>query len=208
MDFFLDKLIGSPSASASLISALIAASVAIIVVCINQSFSRRQQRVQYLTPKLEELYLLVNSVSESNARSFKLLISCLHGDIEAKSKLDNLDELELYGHLTAKKIIMLVRLYFPQLSKIHQNVFSSQRKLNHLTWLLTNNEPPEVDELINISGEVGHMLRLMEQEIIDNKNKLLRSKLINFPYKRTSQHQLSEVPLPPEAPPFRKSSKI
>jgi len=65
-------------ASSSLISAMIAAAVAIIVVVVNGIIARRQQRLQFLQPKLEELYLLLNEVAERNTRLFKLLAALLH----------------------------------------------------------------------------------------------------------------------------------
>jgi hypothetical protein len=74
----------NPSAGAALVSACIAAVVSILVLVLNQAYTRRQHRVQLLQPKLEDLYLLVNEVAERNARVFKLLAGAVAGDLESK----------------------------------------------------------------------------------------------------------------------------
>jgi hypothetical protein len=52
-------------------------------------------------------------------------------------KLAHMDDLDVYGHLTAKKMMMLVRLYFPKLSRILQFLFAAERDLNQRTWSLS-----------------------------------------------------------------------
>ena len=84
MTEYLKALAEDSGATSSLISAIIAAAVAIIVVVVNGTIARRQQRLQFLQPKLEELYLLLNEVAERNTRLFKLLAAVVEGDIEAK----------------------------------------------------------------------------------------------------------------------------
>lgn len=197
-----EAIVGNVSATASLISALIAATVAFMVLVLSQSFSRRQQRVQFLQPKLEELYLLLNDVSERNARLFKLLVASIHGDIEAKRELDEADELAAYGHLTAKKMVMLVRLYFPKLSRVHQLLFAAERQLSQRMWELSMDEPPTLEALIEASGKVGHMLRLMEQEMVANQNVLLRSTVLPRRYRAVTQQEIEDVPPPPDGPPL------
>src|SRR4051812_19427839 len=122
----MDWMTKNPSAFASLTSAVIAASVAFIVFAITQYLTGKRDRTRFLTPKLEELYLLLNSVSEDNAKFFKLLYLCLEGDESARQEFNSVGDLDLYGHKTAKRIIMYIRLYFPKLSRIHQLLFASQ----------------------------------------------------------------------------------
>lgn len=202
----LQELIGpfleNPSAVASLVSALIAASVALLVVMVNQVFARRQQRVQFLQPKLEELYLLLNEVAERNTRLFKLLAAVVEGDLEAKKHLDSLDDLEVYGHSIAKKMVMLVRLYFPKLSSIHQHLFAAERDLSQRVWSLSMGEQVGIDEVMSASGRVGHMLRLMEQEMVSNQKALLRAAIFPKRYRPVSENDLMNVPAPPEGPPL------
>lgn len=199
---FLTALTGNLSAATSLISAVIAAAVAFIVLILNQFFSRRQQRVQFLQPKLEELYLLTNDVAERNARLFKLLVAATHGDIEAKKNLETMDELAAYGHLTAKKMVMLVRLYFPRLSRIHQFLFFAERQLSERIWELSTGEVPSLEALIEASGRVGHMLRLMEQEMVTNRDALLQATVFPRRYRSVARQEIENIPPPPGGPPL------
>jgi len=144
----------------------------------------------------------VNKVSERNVRFFKLLISGANGDAKARKILEESDEIELYGHTTAKRIISLVRLYFPELSQIHQSLFAAEREMNGLAWSLLEDNTPKIDELITACGNVGHMIRLMEKEIIDNRDRLLKSKLIFRRYRVTSNMDKKAVPAWPEGSPF------
>jgi hypothetical protein len=195
--------IQNPSALAALVSACIAAVVSIVVLILNQAYTRRQQRVQFLQPKLEELYLLVNEVAERNARVFKLLAGAVAGDLESKGKLDHIDDLDVYGHLTAKKMMMLVRLYFPKLSRIHQCLFAAERDLNQRTWSLSMGEPVSLEEVMEASGRVGHMLRLMEQEMVVNQARLLKASFWPGWYRKSSQRDVQNVPSPPVGSPVR-----
>lgn len=191
-------------ATSSLISAMIAAAVAIIVVVINGTIARRQQRLQFLQPKLEELYLLLNEVAERNTRLFKLLAAVVEGDMGAKKRLEELDDLEVYGHLTAKQMVMLVRLYFPKLTRIHQLLFAAERELSQKIWSLSMNEPIALEELLEASGRVGHMLRLMEQEMVGNQRILLKTNTIPKFYSQASEAEVLDVPPPPSGPPLAK----
>lgn len=198
----LEPLLQNPSTVASLLSALIGASVAILVLMLNQVFSKRQQRVQFLQPKLEELYLMLNEVAERNTRLFKLLVAIVEGGLEAKKHLDELDDLDVYGHPHAKRMVMLVRLYFPRLSRIHQYLFAAERELNHRIWRLSMGDEVSLEEIMEASGRVGHMLRMMEQEMVTNQGLLLKSQFIRWRYRSVSEAEISNVPPPPEGPPL------
>jgi len=203
---YLRAIAEDSGATSSLISALIAAAVAVIVVVINAIIARRQQRLQFLQPKLEELYLLLNEVAERNTRLFKLLAAIVEGDIEAKKHLEELDDLEVYGHPIAKKMVMLVRLYFPKLTRIHQVLFSAERELSQKVWSLSMGEPITMDELMEASGRVGHMLRLMEQEMVGNQRILLKATTLPRIYRHASEDDILDVPPPPPGPPLSKAT--
>lgn len=200
---YLRSLAKDSGATSSLISAMIAAAVAIIVVVINGTIVRRQQRLQFLQLKLEELYLLLNEVAERNTRLFKLLAAVVEGDIGAKKHLEGLDDLEVYGHLTAKKMVMLVRLYFPKLTRIHQRLFAAERELSQKNLSLSMNEAIALEELLEASGRVGHMLRLMEQEMVGNQGALLKTTTFPRFYRQASEAEVLDVP-PPLGPPMAK----
>jgi len=135
----MDWITKNPSAFASLISAVIAASAALTVFAITQLLTSKRDRTRFLTPKLEELYLLLNKVAEDNARFFKIIYLCLEGNQRAREQLASMDEQEIYGHRTAKHIIMYIRLYFRRLSRIHQLLFAAQCDLNQLIFQLHSN---------------------------------------------------------------------
>ena len=88
--------------------------------------ARKRDATQLLLPKLEQVYLLLNELSEHNARMFKLYHLAMEGDAEAQKTLNGLDDLTHYGLDRGKKIIMYIRLYFPALSKIHQMLFAAE----------------------------------------------------------------------------------
>lgn len=197
---FLEWISGNQAVVASIVSAVIAASVAILVFAVTQFLTRRRDRVQFLTPKLEELYLLLNQVSEDNVKFFRLVYLVLEGDADARQELSAVDELGLYGSRTAQKIILYIRLYFPRLSRIHQLLFAAQRELNGLIWQLHTEKPPDLAKVVDASGRVGHFLRLMEQEIITNRDYLLSDHILPKRYRKTSQDAIeAEIP-PPNVP--------
>jgi hypothetical protein len=196
----MDWISKEPAAFASLSSAVIAASVALIVFAITQYLTGKRDRTRFLMPKLEELYLLLNSVSEDNANFFKIIYLCLEGNQSARQKLNSMNELDLYGHKTAKRIIMYIRLYFPWLSQIHQLLFAAQRDLNDLVFEMHSNEPPDFETIQHASGRVGHFLRLMEQEIIRNRDHLLGDHVLPKRYAHTSQNDIGAESLPPNGP--------
>jgi hypothetical protein len=195
-------LLEHATAAASLFSAALAASVAVLVLVLNQAFSRRQQRVQFRQPKLEELYLLINEVGERNTRLFKLLMAIAEGDIQAKNHLNSIDDLEVYGHPTAKRMVMLVQLYFPKLTRIHQKLFAAERELSGRVWSLHMGEAVNAADIVESSGRVAHMLRLMEQEMVENQEALLQSSVLPMRYRAVSEREISSIPPPPVGPPL------
>jgi len=100
-------------------------------------------------------------------------------------------------------MVMLVRLYFPKLTQIHQLLFSAQRELSQKIWSLSMNEPIALEELLGASGCVGHMLRLMEQEMVGNQRVLLKTTTIPRFYQQVGEAEVLDVP-PPPGPPLAK----
>lgn len=153
-----------------------------------------------MTPKLEELYLLLNEVAEDNATFFKFAYGCAEGNEAACLKLREYDELELFGYRRAKQIIMYIRLYFPKLSRMHQLLYSAQREFNNLIWNLLNAEALENQELVNEGLKVSHYLRLIENEIIQNRDALLGDYVFWQGYRKTTDEELGAIPEPPDGP--------
>lgn len=202
MPSLLNALIATPASLPALTSALIAAAVAIFIMAISQYLIFRKSRTDFLTPKLEQLYLLLNELSEHNVTQFKLHFNALNGDAPARAKLVEMDELDLYGLRRAKKIIMYVRLYFPQLSRAHQMIFAAERRLNSLQHAILSSTPPEPEEFLLASGQVGHFLMLMEQELIGNRDLLLRANALPWRYRFVTDSEIADEKPPPAGDPF------
>jgi hypothetical protein len=163
---------------------------------LTQFLTLKRDRTQFLTPKLEELYLLLNELSEDNVNFFKLIVRCVAGDADAKKEVDEIDELDLYGHRKAKKIIMYIRLYFPNMSRIHQMLFAAQRDFNQLIASLHSDVPVELLDIVDACGRISHFLRLMEAVIINNRDVMLPDRILPRKYLPTSDQDI-ENELPP-----------
>jgi hypothetical protein len=186
---------------------LIAAAVAILVMAISQYLIFKKGRTDFLTPKLEQLYLLLNELSEHNVTQFKLHFNALNGDTAARDKIADIDELDLYGLRRAKKIVMYVRLYFPRLSRAHQMIFAAERELNSLQHAILSSTPPDAEEFLLASGQVGHFLMLMEQELIRNRDLLLRANMFPWPYRSTTAAEIDDASPPPAGNPFAQTPR-
>ncbi|NOD85928.1 MULTISPECIES: hypothetical protein [unclassified Ruegeria] len=197
-----ESILQNPSTFTSLLSAIIAATVAMLVLLSNQIFSRRQQRVQFLQPKLEDLYMMLNEIGERNTRLFKILASIAGGCLVSKKELEEADDLNVYGLIHGKNMVMLVRLYFPKLSRIHQHLFAAERELNQLIWAVSMNEEVSIEDILSASGRVAHLLRLMEQEMVTNQETLLKATVLPRRFRSVSQTEILNVPPPPEGPPL------
>lgn len=198
----LNALLAAPAVLPALTSALIAAAVAIFIMAISQYLIFKKGRTDFLTPKLEQLYLLLNELSEHNVTQFKLHFSALNGDAASRAKLAEIDELDLYGLRRAKKIVMYVRLYFPKLSRAHQMIFAAERELNALQHAILSPTPPDAEEFLLASGQVGHFLMLMEQELIRNRDLLLHANMFPWPYRSTTAAEIDDASPPPAGNPF------
>ncbi|UZF91163.1 hypothetical protein [Bosea sp. NBC_00550] len=205
MDRIAGWAVANPSAAASIASAIIAASVALIVFTITQMIARKREATQLLMPKLEQVYLLLNELSEHNARMFKLYHLALEGDVEAQKKLNEIDDLTHYGLDRAKKIIMHIRLYFPALSRVHQILFNAERHLNMLRYQVNSDDTVDSEALLMASGNVGHLLQLMESEIINNRDILLKTNWLPRWYRAVTQEQIDNPSPRPEGPYIHKA---
>lgn len=202
MEPSLTDYLGNPAILPALTSALIAAAVAVFVMTVSQYLTFKKGRTDFLTPKLEQLYLLLNEVSEHNVTQFKLHFNALNGDAVARKQLADMDDLDIYGQRRAKKIIMYVRLYFPRLSRAHQRVFTAERQLNTLKHGIAALVKPDPEAYIAASGEVGHCLMLMEQELIENRDVLLRANVFPRFYRSAIAAQIAARRPPPPGDPF------
>lgn len=195
----------NPGAFATLASACVAASVAFLVAVLTQFVTSRRDQIKFLTGKLEELYLLFNKSAEDNVTRFEGVDKWFHGILPEKRDIEKIDD--LYGLNHNKRIIMLIRLYFPNLSFLHQQLFHTQRNLNDLYYSLFNGDAPSFEKFIQASGKLAHFLRLIEGEIIANRKKLTRDYWFFCRYKKTSHRDLEYVHNPPPGSPSTRAQQ-
>ncbi|MDB5583981.1 MAG: hypothetical protein JWR80_9157 [Bradyrhizobium sp.] len=196
----LSWLEGNPSVLASVASAVIAASVALIVFAITQFLTAKRNRAALSVPKLEELYLVLNEIAADNATVSALAFRAIDGDNEARAKLLSMSELDLYGHRTAKRMIMYIRLYFPKLGRIHQLLFAAQRDVDLLLFDISSGRLPVMADMLEAAGMVSHFVRLMENEIVNNRDRLVGDRLWPPRYRQSTHEELNAVPPVPEGP--------
>jgi len=186
MEQYLMWLKNNPAGVTTLSAALISAAVAIIVLVISQWVSARRNRKEFLTKKLEELYLLINQIGEHNVERFELLVKLAN----KKSKFDNTnaaESIKAYGLDVNKKIVMLIRLYFPNLSQSHQRIFKANREINKIIFNLSSGGETNDTEVNNAITEFTSQLGAFEEEIIQNINILIKSNVFSRHYKKITQ---------------------
>ncbi|MFD0894395.1 hypothetical protein KBB96_07025 [Luteolibacter ambystomatis] len=198
MTFLSDSFSANPSTLVPLAAAGVAASVAFLVGVLTQFATSKREQTKLLIAKLEELYLLLNKSAQDNVARFDAVDKWFHGKPDEKFEIQKIDD--LYGLNHNKKIIMFIRLYFPQLSFLHQQLFHAQQDLNSLCYSLLAGQPARFESFKVAVGRIGHFLRLIESEIISNRKKLTSDYWILCRYKGTPQTELEYVHNPPPGP--------
>jgi len=176
MNLYISWLKNNPSGVTTLSTALISASVAIMLLVLSQWVLSRRNRKEFLTNKLEELYLLINQLGEHNWERYELLVKLAVG--ETKYDESNAKETRrISGLFSNRKIVMLIRLYFPKLTSTHQ-AFSQVN--SSIDFYLYNGMDSNVEVVL---FEFEERLRSLEEEIIQNKDILVKSNLLPRIYK-------------------------
>ncbi|WP_147319017.1 hypothetical protein [Cognatiluteimonas weifangensis] len=161
----------------AILTAALAALVAVTVALLTQWILGRRARTDLLTKKLEELYLALNEVSAHNVKRAEEVLpyaaSGMHRIQKPVGSSVKRQALDLH-----KRIVMLVRLYFPKLSSTHQRVFRWNSRVNELIHRIESGIPSSEKELLQLSGAYGDALAAMEQEIITNRRLLTKDGLL------------------------------
>lgn len=95
-----------------MVSALISATVAFVILTLSQWVIHRRERTRLLLGKLEELYLLLLELAERNGRRFDQLSPMID---QAGSLPNPLSFDELLSADLLEQVQLLVRFYFPAL---------------------------------------------------------------------------------------------
>jgi hypothetical protein len=94
-----------------------------------------------------------------------------------------------------KKIVMLVRLYFPKLSEAHQEVFRCNSDVNALIHEEEFGPPLSEENFIASSGAYRDACVAMEEELIKNRRVLVEDHLFPVRYKRVPIKQSVPPPM-------------
>lgn len=175
-------LSNAPHGAVATITAALAAIVAILVALLTQWILGRRARTELLTKKLEELYLSLNEVSAHNVKRAEEVLPYAAQGMHRLQRPSG-SSVERQALDLHKKIVMLVRLYFPQLSSAHQRVFRRNSRVNTLIHQIESGLPVPEEKLVELSGAYGESLAAMEKEIIENMRVLTRAGLIPRRYR-------------------------
>jgi len=169
---------------------VISAFVAITVFFLSQWFLSRRNSIELRTKKLEELYLAVNELSNKHAVRFELIRNITNGD---SSILDNPEHThKLYLLDINKQILMFVRLYFPELQATHIELFHGNGEITNKIYNLLEHGKIDQEDFIGTFVSFGDHLSAMENEIINNKKRLVGESIIPTKHKRSSHNKSSQ----------------
>jgi hypothetical protein len=176
-------LAAAPQGAIALLTATLAAAAALLVVFLTQWILGRRARTELLTKKLEELYLSLNDVLAHNLKRVEGALPLFSGSTTTTDLSRNSSERQ--GLDLHKKIIMYVRLYFPKLSASHQNIFHRNSAINMLIYSIESGIKHEAEELLELSYSYRDAVVAMEEEIINNRNILVKDQLFFRKYNKS-----------------------
>lgn len=183
MNPLLSWLSAAPQGAIAVVTAILAALVAVFVTILTQWILGRRARTDLLTKKLEELYLALNQASAQNVERFTAAMKFVGAHPAAYGE-DRSAEIPHYALDLQKKIIMYVRLYFPQLSAAHHSVFIKNREINELIDDVENGHFVFPERLKEVSFQYGDALKIMEGEIIENRALLVNDHVLPRRFRR------------------------
>ena len=183
MSAFASWLADAPQGAIAIVTAVLAAVVALSVAVLTQWTLGRRARTELLTKKLEELYLALNEVSAHNLKRFEEARPLASATPFTKPSIAG-SSVERQGLDLHKRIVMLVRLYFPKLSAAHQEVFRRNSSVNALIYEAEHGPRLSEDRLVALSGAYRDAVVAMEEEIIRNRRVLVKDYLLPLRYKR------------------------
>jgi hypothetical protein len=194
MSDFVSWLAAAPQGAVAAITAALAAIVALLVAALTQWVLGRRARTELLTKKLEELYLALNELSTHSVRRVEEALPLASATPFNRPKIAG-GSVERQGLDLHKKIVMLVRLYFPRLSAAHQAVFRCNSKVNMLIYEAETGPRLDQEKLFAVSGEYRDAGVAMEEELIRNRRVLVKDHVLWVPYRRVAIKRTSPRPI-------------
>lgn len=183
MNALISWLAAAPQGAIAILTAVLAALVALLVAVLTQWILGRRARTELLTKKLEELYLALNDVSAHSVKRVEETLPLISATPFTKPTITG-GSVERQGLDLHKKIVMLVRLYFPQLSAAHQDVFRCNSNVNMLIYEAETGPPLSEDRLFALSGAYRDAVVAIEEELIRNRRVLVKDYLLPVRYRR------------------------
>lgn len=201
MNALIAWLSEAPQGAIAILTAVLAATVAVLVAVFTQWILGRRARTELLTEKLEELYLALNEVSAHSVKRVEEAIPLISATPFNKPNIAG-SSVTRHGLDLHKKIVMLVRLYFPKLSAAHQVMFRCNGEVNRLISEAEVGPPLLEDRLVMLSGACRDATVAMEEELIQNRRVLVKDHLLPMRYKRVAIRPSQPPPMWREAQPL------
>ena len=176
-------LAAAPLGAVPILTAILGAVVAMLVTIITQWVLGRRARTDLLTKKLEELYLVLNEVSDHGVKRTEDARPLVSATVFTKPKIAG-GIVERQGLDIHRKVFMLVRLYFPKLSTAHEAVGRCNRDVNVLSHEAETGPPLSEARLNQLSIIYRDSVVEMEEELILNRRILVKDHLFPVRYRR------------------------
>jgi hypothetical protein len=157
----------SPPAVLTLTVAFVSASVAFLTAIITQVILSRRAKRELLIKKLEELYLVLNEAASHCVNRYVEVRKC-HYEPELATS-DDFYLHFMHGLDVQKKIIMYVRLYFPRLSLVYEDIAKAQNQMQELEKGVMSGTNPTAEEVEEVFKKYGKCLAVMEAMIVSNR---------------------------------------
>lgn len=193
MSALLAWLAAAPQGAVAIVCAALAALVALLVAILTQWFLGRRARTELLTKKLEDLYLVLNEISTHSVVRFEESLPLATASPFNRPKFSG-GSSERRERDLHKKVVLLVRLYFPSLEEAHQAVLRCNNKVHTLIYEAETGPPFSEDRLMEFSGafrDAFEALEAMEEELIKNRLVLARDYFFPVRYKRAATRNSS-----------------
>jgi hypothetical protein len=200
MNALISWFAAAPQGAIAILTAFLTAVVALLVAALTQWILGRRARTELLTKKLEELYLALNEVSAHSVKRVEEAIPLISATPFNKPAITG-GSIERQGLDLHKKIVMLVRLYFPQLSAAHQEVFRCNSSVNMLIYDAETGSRLSEGRLVALSGAYRDAVCAMEEELIQNRRVLVKDHLLPVRYGRVAIEPTQPPPLFRDAQP-------
>jgi len=180
----------APQGAIAILTAVLAAVVALLVTFITQWIVGRRARTELLTKKLEELYLMLNEVSDHGVKRTIEALPLASATPFTRPKI-SVGVVERQGLDLHRRIFMLVRLYFPKLSPAHDAVVLCNREVNTLIDDAETGPPLSEDRLLQLSVAYRTSVVAMEEELVLNRRVLVMDHLFPVQYRRQAMQPTS-----------------